>query len=381
MNIFVLCQVFFSTPLSKRRCAENYFDTPGQLSYVLAVGVNDMSKHMSIAPILYQNNTGESAVTFKKIVQYLLTPAVAAAAVYFFYLQFKQNADVIGTYHFQINYYYISLTLVIGIFSVFLGPYIWQLYVNDHLKNKLNYSESFAVFCTSSMFKYIPGKIWHYAAQIALMSSKGISKAALIYINLVCFIGFMFVSILFAAYYFLFCVQTVAWDVAVLLFALLIVLDIVFICWNTALVNYLIGPINRLFKVEIQPIKIRRSLLVYTQALYVVAYMLVASALYFMARGIGLGMPFPNIFSLMATISMAAMSSSLAIFTVGGLGVREGAMFLMLKQFSNIQTALILPIAARLGFLVIEVLAVMTAIMIGIKYGYFPDPAAEQTKK
>jgi len=320
-------------------------------------------------------------LNLKRILQYVLALVLAVAAVYFFYLQFKQNADVISAYNFQINPYYILGTIVFGIFSALIGPYVWQLYVNDYVKNKLNYFESFSLFCTSAMFKYIPGKIWHYAAQIALMSSRGISNAALIYINLVCFIGFMFVSALFAAYYFLFCVQILVWEVAVLIFALLIVLDVIFINWNTSIVNYLIAPANRLFKIEIQPIKIRRSLFVYTQALYLLAYMFIATALYFLARGIGLGMPFPNIFSIMATISIAAMSSSLALFSVGGLGVREGAMFLMLKQFSNIQTALILPIAARLGFLFIELLAVITAVIIGIKYGYFPEPAADRQKE
>ena len=306
------------------------------------------------------------------MLQYVLALAVAAATGYFFYLQFKQNADVISAYNFKINSYYILATIIFGIFSLLVGPYVWQLYVNDYIKNKLNYFESFSLFYTSAMFKYIPGKIWHYAAQIALMSSKGISNAILIYINMVCFIGFMFVSAIFASYYYLLCMQILAWEVSVLIFALLIALDVIFIIWNTSIINYLIVPMNRLFKIEIQPIKMKKSLFVYSQALYFFAYILMGTALYLLAQGIGLGIPFPNIFSIMATISMAAMSSSLAFFSIGGLGVREGAMFFMLKQFSNVETALILPIAARLLSLIVELFAGIIAIIIGIKYGYFP---------
>jgi hypothetical protein len=306
------------------------------------------------------------------MLQYVLALAVAAATGYFFYLQFKQNADVISAYNFNINSCYILAAIIFGIFSLFVGPYVWQLYVNDYIKNKLNYFESFSLFYTSAMFKYIPGKIWHYAAQIALMSSKGISNAILIYINMVCFIGFMFVSAIFASYYYLFCMQILAWEVSVLIFALLIALDVIFIIWNTSIINYLIVPMNRLFKIEIQPIKMKKSLFVYSQALYFFAYILMGTALYLLAQGIGLGIPFPNIFSIMATISMAAMSSSLAFFSIGGLGVREGAMFFMLKQFSNVETALILPIAARLLSLIVELFAGIIAIIIGIKYGYFP---------
>jgi hypothetical protein len=317
----------------------------------------------------------------KKVLKYVLASVVTAAAVYFFYFQFRQNADIIAAYHFQINVYQISGALFFGTLAVLIGPYVWQLYVNDHLKAKLNYFESFTLFCASSIFKYIPGKIWHYAAQIALMSSKGISRAVLIYINLVCLIGFMFVSVLFAAYYFLFTVRVVPWETGVFIFAMLIAADIIFINWNTSLVNYFISPIRRLLKIELQPITMKRSLFIYTQALYFLAYVLFAAALYCLARGIGLGMPFPDILSIMATISIAAISSSLAIFTVGGLGVREGAMFFMLKQFSNTETALILPFAARLGLLFVELLVGVTAIGLGLKRGYFSTPATDPLKE
>ena len=43
----------------------------------------------------------------------------------------------------------------------------------------------------------------------------------------------------------------------------------------------------------------------------------------------------------------------------------------MLKQFSNIEAALILPVVARLLTFVAELVMVTIAIAIGFRYGYF----------
>ena len=59
----------------------------------------------------------------------------------------------------------------------------------------------------------------------------------------------------------------------------------------------------------------------------------------------------------------------------GGLGIREGSMFVMLKQFLNVETALILPIVMRLIYIIIELLLGIIGILAGMKYGYYPKQA------
>lgn len=299
--------------------------------------------------------------------------AMVAAAGYFFYVQFKNNADVISAYDFTVNPYYIGISVIFGILALLVGPFVWRIYVNEYLPRheRLNFSESYALYSTSAMFKYIPGKVWTYAAQIALMSSKGISMVILLYINMVSFICLFFVTALFFLYYYFSCILKAAWGFSVLIFLLLIIADVVFIIWNDSVINYLIKPVNRLFKVKIEPIKTRKTIFVYTQLLYFLACIFLGMALYFLARGINIDVSFSNIFAIMATISISLVTGLLAFFTVGGLGVREGTMFFMLKQFSNMQAALILPVVARFLTIIIELLMVIVAIIIGMKYGYF----------
>jgi glycosyltransferase 2 family protein len=313
-------------------------------------------------------------MNFKRILRYILTLAVVAAAIYFFYLQFKNNSEAIKAFHFSNNIYYLLLSFIIGCFAFLSGPIVWWIYVNSYLHEKLSFTEGFSLYCTSMMFKYIPGKIWTYAAQIALMSSKKISNAVLIYINFSCFICLAFVSGAYVLYYYFIYVRIVTWQISALLFILLIVLDAIFIIWNNTIINYLLVPINRLFKIEIQPIKTKNIIFIYIHIIYIFAFFLLGTTMYFLAKGLNMGMPFANIFALMAAISVAAIAGYLAFFTMGGLGVREGALFFVLKQFANIETALILPFATRLMVIIIELLFAILAIIVGIRYGYLSKP-------
>ena len=310
-------------------------------------------------------------MNYKKVLRYIIALAIVAAVGYFFYLQFKNNIAVINTYHFTANPSYIFASVVLGSFCLFIGPLVWRIYVNYYIVNKLNIAESFALYFTSAMFKYIPGKVWTYAAQIALLSSKGISAVVLVYINAVSSICFVFIAAGFVLYYYLFCVKVVSLGIAVALFVSLIVLDIVFIVWNDSVINYVIKPLSYILKVHIQPVKTKKIIFVYTQLFYTLAYIIAGAALYLLARGINMAIPLADIFAVMSAISISTIVGLMAFFTVGGLGVREGTMFFLLKQFLNIETALILPIVVRLLTIIVELIMLILALIIGLKYGYF----------
>jgi len=93
--------------------------------------------------------------------------------------------------------------------------------------------------------------------------------------------------------------------------------------------------------------------------------------MYFLARGLNMKIPLTSMIAIMATISVSAIVGYVAFFSMGGLGVREGAMFFMLRQFSGIEAALILPIATRILLTVIELFMGIVALIIGLRYGYF----------
>ncbi len=310
-------------------------------------------------------------MTIKKLLRYLSALAVVAVAVYFFYLQFQKNAGAIRTWDFSINPVEMSLAVIFGSCALLIGPVVWRIFVNSYLTEKLNYTESFALYCTSAIFKYIPGKIWTYAAQIALLSSKGIANVTLLYINLVSFICLFFVTALFSFYYYFIYVREMSLHATLPIFMLFLMMDAVFIIGNHTIINYLIRPVNRLFNLNIKPIHTKKTTFIQVQMLYALACVFLGIALYFLARGVNMPLSFSHIFAMMATISVSLILGLLAFFTMGGLGVREGAMFFMLKQFATIEAALILPVISRLLITAVELLMGLMGIMIGMKYHYF----------
>ena len=93
--------------------------------------------------------------------------------------------------------------------------------------------------------------------------------------------------------------------------------------------------------------------------------------MYFLASGLNMKMPLTSITAIMATISVSAITGYVAFFSMGGLGVREGTMFFMLRQFSGIEAALLLPIATRILLTAVELFMGIIALLIGLRYGYF----------
>jgi len=132
---------------------------------------------------------------------------------------------------------------------------------------------------------------------------------------------------------------------------------------------------------EIQPIKMSKRLLIYIQFIYVMAYIPVGIGIIMLARGIGINISFSDSLAVIASMAVSWTTGYLAIFTPGGLGVREGIMFLMLKQFSNVQCALIIPIASRLLYTIIEAGLGGIGLLIGIKYKIFSMAAFQGKKK
>ena len=320
----------------------------------------------------WQQQCGDGKVKFKKILQYIVASAVIIAAVYFFYQEFKNNAEALRAYNFAIYPWPIFLSMIFGTSGFLIGPVVWQICVNNYIERKLDMQESVALYNTSALLKYVPGKIWTYAAQITLLSERGISNTLVVYINLISFVCLFFVSIANTLFYYLIFLKVTPLVISVLIFILLIALDFIFITWNAPILNLIIIPLGRLFKVEIEPIKMKKRIFVYVQMLYFVAYAYLGAALYFLAKGIGMNIPFFNIFAIMATISLSALMGYIAFFSPGGLGIREGTMFMMLRQFSTVEVALILPLAARILCIMSDLLLGSVGMYVGLRYGYFP---------
>ena len=145
--------------------------------------------------------------------------------------------------------------------------------------------------------------------------------------------------------------------------------------------NKLIMTINRLFKREIQPLNESRSLILLIQFIYICSWALMGAGGYFLAEGVGLEIPVTDIFAILAAMSLSWLIGYFAVFSPGGLGIREGFMLLMLNGVVNTATALIFPVISRLMYLIAEGFMGVAAILFGFRHDVFSSGRSNVNRK
>jgi uncharacterized membrane protein YbhN (UPF0104 family) len=300
---------------------------------------------------------------------------------YFYSQEFHKNWASLQNFKPVINMGYLMISLALFLLSYLLETYIWKVCINKHLgRHELNFSQSIAVVNASGLLKYLPGRIWTYTAQFVWLKKYNIPKSLILYVGLICTLGSIIVSLYLGLIYLAFYTNVMSLNLTILSFTVLILFNILYIIWNSYLINKLIALARRLFKKEIQPLNSSRSLIFYIQLVYMGSWFLAGFSGYFLAEGIGLNVPYSHMFAILASMSLSWVIGYVTIITPGGLGVREGMMLVMLNNIVNTQTALIFPILSRLMYLIAEALLGLLALFFGIKYDVFSSKKADQVE-
>ena len=313
---------------------------------------------------------------FNKKVSYFLSLAVIIVVAYFFYREFKSNWETLHNYQFSIKLNYIIISFVTTSIAFLIEAFIFNICINQYVERKnITFLTSVVILNTSNIFKYIPGLIWGYTAQILWFSKKGIAKYKILYANFIyslsAIIVAIFLAIIYSRYYF-----PIMGFKSEAIFLAFLILDLLFIFCNSTLTNFFIRIINRGFNREIQTLHTQKFLLISMQMVYLIQWNLAGLGGYFLAQGIGLDISFTHFYALLASMSLSWAIGYLSVITPGGLGVREGIMYLMLNQVTDVQTALIMPIATRFLYLLVELALGCIGFLLAVKFRIFSDPLA-----
>ncbi|MDD5284683.1 MAG: lysylphosphatidylglycerol synthase domain-containing protein [Desulfuromonadaceae bacterium] len=298
---------------------------------------------------------------------------------YFYFLELKKNWTVLHNHTFTVNIYFLTVSLSLLILSYLLDTYIWKACINRHLKeHELTFPESIAILNASGLFKYLPGRIWMYTAQLAWLKKYGISNSKIFHSDLICIIGSITVSLYLGLVYTSLYTDLINANLIIISSTVLLLLNVLYITCNSILLNKIITAVNKYFKQDIQLLTNSIPLLVYVQFIYACSWLLTGFSGYFLAKGVGLQIETRELFALIASMSLSWLVGYLAVFTPAGLGVREGFMLLMLNNVMNVQTALLFPILSRVMFLLAEALLGLMAFYIGIKLKVFSSGRSQQ---
>jgi len=291
---------------------------------------------------------------------------------YFYSLEFNKHWGSLRDFKFVIHFHYLFFSLFLFLITYFLETYIWHVCINRHIgRYALNFTQSIAVVNSSGLLKYLPGRIWTYTAQLLWLKKYGISKSVILYVNMICVLGSVIVSLYLGLLYLGVYTHLVSVQVIIFLLVVLALANGAYIVWNSLILNKLIAVAGKLFKKEIRPLNNSRSLLVLIQLIYGCSWLLLGLSGYYLAKGVGLNIAYNEVFALLASTALSWIVGYFAVIAPGGLGVREGMMLLMLSDIVSPQVALIFPILSRVMYLIAEALLGLIALFLGIKYKIF----------
>lgn len=294
-------------------------------------------------------------MTRGRALKYFVYALVLGAIAYFFYRAFQRNWDKVRSHAFVFDYVALALAVVSLLATYLIATWGWHRSINALSRgSQLSMAQSMAAVNSSNLTKYLPGKVWAYALQLYWLSGAGFSKALVTYVNVIN-LGISVVTTLMAG------LLLLLWSPGQLGFgatlaALLVVVsaDILGVRFHAPLLRAALSLVSRWLKRDLTYFEPPRRVWLELHALHLAAAFAFGLAAYFTALGIGYPLPLARAPLVMSALLIADLVGFVAIFVPGGLGVREGFMYMMLGGGASGALALTLPLAIRMLNMVVD---------------------------
>jgi glycosyltransferase 2 family protein len=296
-------------------------------------------------------------MNYKKAFNITLSLLIILAVSVFFTRELHKSWTNILSYELKLDPYYLLLSFFAIIASYLLTTYAWHVTLNALSQgNKINFAKSVATVNMSNLTKYVPGKIWSYALQMYWLVKVGFSKSLILYVNLINLIIALITATILGVAYLLISPTGFPRSVVLAFFIALMILDILFIWFNSTLFKGFVFTINRLFKRNIQYFDVSKKLLLIIHVVHLLSAFCFGIGAYLICLGMGFSVEKSEIWLVMSSLMISDVVGFLAIIVPGGLGVREWLMYAILSRLPSSAIPLILPLAARIVTMLADIL-------------------------
>ena len=293
----------------------------------------------------------------RRLLKPLLAVVIVGCIAFFFVKAFQRNWASIRQHQFTVSPGFLLGAGLLFAAGMLLSTWGWYTAVNGLSPQKVTFRQSVAVNNSSSLTKYIPGKIWSYALQLYWLDGLGISKALVVYVNLINLLISLAMTVMLGLGCLL-CANGHQLPKPALLAALfaLVAVDALSVAYNHALLRAVISLANRLFKRNIQNFDVGKALLVKLHGFHLLAAVVSGLSAYLFCIAIGYHLDLDRSLVIIGSTSVSDVVGFLAIVVPGGLGVREGLMYAILGGQASGSLALILPLGTRMLTMLIDVI-------------------------
>lgn len=299
----------------------------------------------------------------------ILGALVVGIILFFLARQLIRSWDEIPFNQFRLEIGWLTLSYLGLLVSFLLTVRAWQEIMSS-LKQSMNYYSSWWVITGSYLGKYIPGHVWAIGGRMWLCKRQGISEkhsgTGMLLEMLLLLLGSLLIfssGLLLPSFPSPFNTESgvLSW-VYLLLIPEPFLLAVLF----TSLLSWALRTMAKLvFKREIS-LEIDRKILARALILIITSSFIQGLAFYMLARSI-YPVDMKVMLHFIALYNGAWAAGFLSIVAPGGLGVREGALILLLKPYLPTSVAIIIAALARLWITLFEIAMALIGLFMRMK--------------
>jgi uncharacterized membrane protein YbhN (UPF0104 family) len=300
----------------------------------------------------------------RSFIKPVLSALIVLCAGFFFFRAFQRNWADIRAHEFRIAPLYLLGSALSLLSACLLATFAWYTAINSLSERKIDFRQSVAAVNASGLTKYIPGKVWSYALQLYWLDGLGISKALIVYVNVVNLLLSLGTSLMLGLACLLFTHGELPLRPVAYALVGLVSVDVCCVIFNRPLLKALFSLTNRVFKRNFSYFEVTKSLLLELHGIQLLAALASGLAAYLFCFSIGYDIELSRALLVVGSSLVADVVGFLAIIVPGGLGVRETLMYAMLGGKVAGSLAIVMPVASRMLNMLVDVLLGAVALKL-----------------
>jgi uncharacterized membrane protein YbhN (UPF0104 family) len=319
---------------------------------------------------LEQNNDAPNG--FKKYLGKFIKLILFIVVIYFAGKQLINNWSAVSEYTWNISYSYLILSFVFHMITLVLFSKSWCMVLNA-LGFDINIRQGLKVSYLANLGRYIPGKFWQLFGMIYLLKQINVGKKTAFASWALSWVygvppAFLLGGI--SAFFYGDLLSGIFGGILnnkiyIVLFIIAILLLSVLFLFIPSYSIKLLNIILKLLKREKANFKFKKIMALKVYMTYFLSWVIYGLAFHFLIKGLDINSQIPFMVGL-GSFVLAYILGLLALFSPGGLGIRELILNSMLTPYFGPVAAGIV-VAARVWSLVAEITAAGMALMLYLK--------------
>jgi uncharacterized membrane protein YbhN (UPF0104 family) len=289
------------------------------------------------------SSAGHRAAKIAKLV-------VPLVVIFFVGRVILNNWEQVRAAEWDIRPGYLALSFLLSCAWFIFRPYGWNVILNG-FGRPVPFPAVFRVCRQAELSRYVPGGVWQFVSRVVLLREWGVTAAACLAATIVDLFLATLASLPPAAWTLQEAFEGFKTYHRIVLFAFPFVSLLVV---HPKLLNGWAGFLSKKLRQPWTPLDIRWRTLLGIWSLYVLGWLMLGAGVSLFVYGV-LRVPEGNGLYIGSSYTVAWLVGTLTMIAPGGMGIREGALGLLLSQILPTGPAFTLAVGIRLWTLLVEI--------------------------